>query len=106
MAACDSAVAFLPLDKLVDSQELSSLLAIFDHEAAQPGLSPLLKMQLPFQRSWITEGIAHSELIHWSHGSIAVQQGQSYVTGLAGIVVCPVVSPRVRHKSYKILVYR
>ncbi|KAF9561008.1 FAD-linked reductase [Agrocybe pediades] len=82
----DSTLAFVPTGAVTNEQGVSSILNAFDADLENDRLSPLQRMQLQAQRSWLVgQRVAHYEIIQWSRGFIAPATNESYIVALGGV---------------------
>lgn len=85
----DDCAIFLSLQQVVNSTRLRDLMGIFDQEAQARSATPLQRLQDTFQRQWFEQGnVASVEIIELSRGIIDPVANESYVSFLAGILVC------------------
>lgn len=99
LAATDSSLTFLPLSAFLDEGDIDSIIEIFDQSVADKTRSPIQAAQYAIQRDWLISGdVPQIELIMWSRGFINPVANESYITVLAGGLVC--IAPFLRLSGF------
>ncbi|KAL4262835.1 GMC oxidoreductase family protein [Pleurotus pulmonarius] len=118
----DSTLAYLPLQSLVNSTRMSSIMDAFDKgAAAHLKTNTIVAMQNKVQREWLEQGaVPQVEIIHWSRGVISPAENKSYAFMLGGLthpssrgsvhisssdpLVAPLIDPRFLTQDFDAMV--